>query len=68
MPREFAVSAEGSVRFDFDISGLNETEAALAAFPKPDNWYLDLANERNIKDKRFTSFAALRALEAQLPK
>jgi outer membrane protein assembly factor BamB len=26
------------------------------------NWYLDLANERNIKDKRFTSFADLTEL------
>lgn len=26
------------------------------------NWYLDLSNERNIKDKRFTSFADLRVL------
>ena len=41
--RQFAVSAEGSIQFDFDISGLNEAQAALAAYPKPDNWYLDLA-------------------------
>src|SRR6185369_516936 len=27
--RQFAVSAEGSVRFDFDISGINEAESAL---------------------------------------
>jgi hypothetical protein len=26
------------------------------------NWYLDLANERNVKDKRFTSFADLKEL------
>ncbi len=26
------------------------------------NWYLDLANERNIKDERFTSFADLKEL------
>src|SRR5262249_52671260 len=26
------------------------------------NWYLDLANERNIKDRRFTSFADLKEL------
>ena len=41
--RQFAVSAEGSVRFDFDISGVNEAEAALAGFPKPDGWNLNLA-------------------------
>jgi endo-1,4-beta-mannosidase len=28
------------------------------------NWYLDLANERNIKDQRFTSFADLKELRA----
>jgi hypothetical protein len=26
------------------------------------NWYLDLSNERNVQDRRFTSFADLRAL------
>jgi tetratricopeptide (TPR) repeat protein len=40
--RQFAVSAEGSVRFDFDISGINEAEAALKGFPKPETWYEDL--------------------------
>jgi tetratricopeptide (TPR) repeat protein len=40
--RQFAVSAEGSIRFDFDISGLNEAESALAGFPKPSGWNLDL--------------------------
>ena len=28
------------------------------------NWYLDLSNERNIKDKRYTSFADLRELRS----
>jgi hypothetical protein len=32
---------------------------ALKAHP---NWYLDLANERNIKDQRFTSFANIKDL------
>ncbi len=40
--RQFAVSAEGSIRFDFDISGLNEAESALVNFPKPAGWSLDL--------------------------
>ncbi|HLK68738.1 MAG TPA: FG-GAP-like repeat-containing protein [Bryobacteraceae bacterium] len=39
--RQFAVSAEGSIRFDFDISGLNEAESALAGFPKPAGWNQD---------------------------
>ena len=34
--RQLAVSAEGSVRFDADVSGNNEAKAALAAFPKPE--------------------------------
>ena len=55
--RQFAVSAEGSIRFDFDISGLNETEAALASFPKPENWYLDLAGACEIRKQ---SLAAVR--------
>jgi hypothetical protein len=30
------------------------------------NWYLDLSNERNIRDKRFTSFDDLARLQAEL--
>ena len=30
------------------------------------NWYLDLANERNIKDRRFTSFADLKVLRERV--
>jgi len=40
--RRTALSAEGSIRFDFDISGLNEAEAALVGIPKPADWYRDL--------------------------
>jgi tetratricopeptide (TPR) repeat protein len=39
--RQAALRAEGSIRFDFDISGLNEAEAALAGFAKPSDWNLD---------------------------
>jgi hypothetical protein len=41
------------------------TQAALAiadALKEHRNWYLDLSNERNIKDKRFTSFAELKSI------
>jgi hypothetical protein len=41
--RQAALRAEGSIRFDFDISGLNEAEAALANFPRPAGWNLDPA-------------------------
>ena len=61
--RRTAISAEGSVRFDFDISGLNEAEAALAGFPKPAGWYLDL---RGACQARQQSFAAVQARAAAL--
>jgi tetratricopeptide (TPR) repeat protein len=41
--RQAALSAEGAVRFDFDIAGLNEAEAALANWPKSPDWNLDPA-------------------------
>jgi hypothetical protein len=40
--RQEAAKAEANIKFDFDISGLNETEAALVSLPKPDDWYVDL--------------------------
>ncbi len=55
--RSFAVSAEGSIRFDFDISGLNEAESALANFPKPPGWNLDL---RQACAMRQQSYAAVK--------
>ncbi len=40
--RQAAIRAEGSIRFDLNISGLNESEAALNDFAKPAGWNLDL--------------------------
>jgi hypothetical protein len=37
-------------------------ETLVTALKAHRNWYLDLANERNIKDKRFTTFADLKEL------
>jgi hypothetical protein len=37
-------------------------ETVVGALAAHRNWYLDLANERNIEDRRFTSFADLKAL------
>jgi hypothetical protein len=37
-------------------------ETFVTALKSRRNWYLDLANERNIRDKRFTSFADLKEL------
>src|ERR1035438_2469996 len=40
--RRAAAAAEANIKFDFDISGLNETEAALVSLPKPQDWYVDV--------------------------
>ncbi len=61
--RQFAVSAEGSIRFDFDISGLNEAESALAGFPKPPGWNLDLQQACAMRRQ---SFAAVSDRAAKL--
>ena len=37
-------------------------ESVVTALKPWRNWYLDLSNERNIRDKRFASFADLRTL------
>jgi hypothetical protein len=39
-------------------------ETLAAALKSQGNWYLDLANERNIRDPRYASFADLRELRA----
>jgi len=39
-------------------------ETIVAALKPQANWYLDLANERNIRDQRYASFADLRELRA----
>jgi hypothetical protein len=43
-------------------------ETLVAALKAHRNWYLDLSNERNIKDKRFTSFADLQELRGLVRK
>ncbi|NLX99671.1 MAG: hypothetical protein GXY83_26545 [Rhodopirellula sp.] len=39
-------------------------ESIVTALKPRANWYLDLSNERNIRDQRYTDFAALRTLRA----
>jgi endo-1,4-beta-mannosidase len=39
-------------------------ETIVGALKAHRNWYLDLSNERNVQDKRFTSFSDLRELRA----
>lgn len=41
-------------------------ETLLEALAKHRNWYLDLSNERNIQDSRFTSFDDLKRLRARV--
>ncbi len=41
-------------------------ESLVTALKPWRNWYLDLSNERNIKDKRFTSFEDLKALRERV--
>src|SRR6478609_9611020 len=40
--RQAAIRAEGSIRFDVNLSGFSEAAAALANFAKPANWNTDL--------------------------
>jgi hypothetical protein len=43
-------------------------ETLVVALSPYRNWYLDLANERNIKDRRFTGFAELKELRQLVKK
>jgi hypothetical protein len=43
-------------------------ETLVGALKPYQNWYLDLSNERNVKDKRFTSFADLKVLRERVLK
>ncbi len=70
--RQFAISAEGSIRFDFDISGLNEAESALAGFPKPPGWNLDLQQACAMRRQSFAAMSdraatLLAAADPKLP-
>ncbi len=40
--RQDVARAETNIKFDTDISGINETEAALVSLPKPQDWYVDV--------------------------
>lgn len=53
--RRTAVSAAGSVRFAFDLSGINEAEAALASYEKPANWNLDLRQACAMRRESFSA-------------
>jgi CubicO group peptidase (beta-lactamase class C family) len=45
---------------------LRGVESLVTALKSQRNWYLDLSNERNIRDKRFTSFDDLKILRRRV--
>jgi hypothetical protein len=45
---------------------LRAVDSLVTALKPRRNWYLDLSNERNIRDKRFTSFDDLKALRRRV--
>jgi len=53
--RQLAASAEANIKFDFDISGLNETEAALVSLPKPQDWYVDVNGACGYKKQAYAA-------------
>jgi CubicO group peptidase (beta-lactamase class C family) len=56
----------GSPRLQTLEAHLRAVETLVTALKPRRNWYLDLSNERNIRDKRFTSFDDLKALRQRV--
>jgi hypothetical protein len=54
----------GPARLQTQAAHRRAVETLIAALKPHRNWYLDLSNERNIRDKRFTSFEDLKDLRA----
>jgi hypothetical protein len=54
--------ATGPARLQTLQAHRRAVETLVTALKPYRNWYLDLANERNVPDKRFTSFADLKEL------
>jgi hypothetical protein len=52
----------GPARLQSHEAHRRAVEAVCAALKRHANWYLDLSNERNIRDQRFTSFDELAKL------
>ena len=61
--RQAAVLAEGSIRFDVNVSGFSEAAAALANYSKPANWNTDLKLSCALRQR---SLADLRARAPKL--
>jgi hypothetical protein len=58
----------GPARLQTLAAHRNAVTAVVTALKPFRNWYLDLANERNVKDRRFTPFADLKELRALVRK
>jgi len=56
----------GSPRLQTLAAHLRAVETLVAALKSHRNWYLDLSNERNVRDKRFTSFEDLKILRQRV--
>src|SRR5215831_13631365 len=61
--RQAAIRAEGSIRFDVNLSGFTEAAAALADYAKPANWNTDLKLSCAMRQQ---SFADLKARSKKL--
>src|SRR5947207_13219513 len=56
--RQAAIRAEGSIRFDVNVSGWSEAAAALADFAKPANWNTDLKLTCTMRQQSFADLKA----------
>lgn len=59
-------SVSGPARLQSIEAHQQAVETLVTALKPWRNWYLDLSNERNLEDKRFTSFADLKRLRARV--
>src|SRR4051812_47640586 len=51
--RQAAIRAEGSIRYDVNLSGFSEAAGALANFAKPANWNTDLKLACSMRQQSF---------------
>jgi len=56
--RQAAIRAEGSIRFDVNLSGFSEAAAALADYAKPANWNTDLKLACTMRQQSFADLKA----------
>jgi hypothetical protein len=56
--RQAAIRAEGSIRFDVNVSGFNEAVVALMNYEKPANWNTDPGLSCAMRQQSFTELKA----------